>query len=355
MSFKGKLLRLFGSKNYTEAFDAQKINRVLIVRPGRIGDVVCMFPLLRELKKAYPHWQLDIYAGIHSNYLYDDLPYVNQVYTKYKKRQPLKTFIDLVKMYFKRYDLIIDTMPMKFSLQMSLLLLRAEWMVGLEDEPRYGVSKRDLSRYYKLLEASDEAHMVELMTGLAGLVDINDYSTQMEFPLDEKRYEIAHKFCSELKGLQCIGLNVDASSLTRNLYEKQIVEICQKFSDKNIDIVLFSLPARREELEEIIRKHSLTHVVLSYPTQSILDATALLREMDLIISPDTSIIHIASACNIPTVGIFRNNDPHINRWGPRSDLHAVIKSNVLDENSVEGFSIEELFKKSEEFLKTTQK
>lgn len=350
MSFKGKLLKLFGQKKYTQTFDPQKIERVLIVRPGRIGDVVCMFPLLRELKKAYPHWQLDVYAGIHSNYLFDELPYVNTVYTKYKKRQPLKTFGDLVKMYFNKYDLIIDTMPMKFSLQMSLMLLRAEWMVGLEDEPRYGICKRDLSRYYKLLEARDEMHMVELMSALAELVGVKDYSTKMEFPTDTKRTEFAQQFCHELNGSKRIGLNVDASSVTRNLYKDQIVEICQKFSEKDVDIILFSLPSRREELEAIIHKHTLGHVILSYPTQSILDATALLREMDLIISPDTSIIHIASACNIPTVGIYRNNDPHITRWGPRSDLHAVIKSNVLDENSVEGFSIEELVQKSEEFL-----
>lgn len=50
--------------------------------------------------------------------------------------------------------------------------------------------------------------------------------------------------------------------------------------------------------------------------------------------------------NIPTVGIYRNDEQHIAQWGALSSLHVVIRSSVVDDNTLEGFSTKEAVEKS---------
>ncbi len=347
MSWKGWLLKKIKRKK--EMFDPKKVKRVLVVRNARIGDAVCAFPLLRELKKAYPHFEIDVYGTIHCDYLFEKLPYVNNVYTKYKKRQFLKTWFEILKMKFRHYDLVVDAMPLRFGRTMTILFLNPKWIMGLGVEKRYGLEKKELS-FYDGIYTPDfgKEHMVEELCGLLPLIQITHYDTAMEFPKDLKKAKIAEEFIHTLNATKVIGLNVDASSLTRNLYEKQIVEIITKL-DK-YQVVLLSLPQRRAELETIISKYQLSNCQLSYQTDSIFDVAELLRLLDLLISPDTSLIHLASAMDIPTVGIYRNNDEHIMEWGPRSRFHAIIRSTVLDDNTLEGFSTLEAVESTIELL-----
>jgi ADP-heptose:LPS heptosyltransferase len=347
MTWKSWILKKMGVKKLADPFDPKQIKRILVVRNARIGDAVCVFPMLRELKKGYPHLEIDVYAGRHSDFLFRQLPYVNHVYTKYKKRQFLKTLIEIISMKRRHYDLIINAMPMKFELEISLFWMNPRWMIGLgasKDDKQYEVLREELSYYDKLKIFQPGEHMVDYLCGLLSLIGIDHYERKMEFPYDEDKYFIAQKFVKSLNTGIVIGLNVDSSSLTRNLYEQQIVEIVSGLHD--YQIVLLSLPERRVELETIIAKYHLSNCQLSYQTNSIFDVAALLRVFDLLISPDTSTIHIASAVDIPTVGIYRNDDQHIALWGPLSTSHEIIRSSVLDNNTLEGFSTQDVVNKS---------
>lgn len=339
MNWKGWILKKIRKKK--EVFDPNIVKRVLVVRNARIGDAICAFPLLRELKKAYPNFEIDVFATIHCDFLFEKLPYVNKVFTKYKKRQFIKTWIEILKMKFRNYDLVIDAMPLRFDQSMTILFLHPKWIIGLGVEKRYGIEKKEIS-FYDGVYTPDfgKEHMVEELCGLLSLINIEDFDTTMEFPKDNEKSKRAEEFIHSVNSNIVIGLNVDASSITRNLYEKQIVEIIRGLKDYKI--ILLSLPQRRIELESIISKYELTNCQLSYQTNSIFDVAEILRLLDLLITPDTSLIHLASAMDIPTVGIFRNNDEHIIKWGPRSHLKAIVRAVVLENNSLEGFNSEEV-------------
>ncbi|MDD3769137.1 MAG: glycosyltransferase family 9 protein [Sulfuricurvum sp.] len=355
MNWKGRILKLFGSKNNRRQFDPKQVKRVLVIRNARIGDAVCAFPLLRELKKAYPEWGIDVYAGRHSDFLFRKLPYVSRVYIKYKKREFFKTWVELIKMKRRKYDLIINAMPLKFDREITTFWMNPQWAIGLgmsKDDKQYGIFRDDLTFYDSVKEFVHGEHMVDYLCGMLPLIGIDNYDTQMEFPFSEKESLTAGAFIHALPDQQIIGLNVDASSVKRNLYEEQILQIVRQL--KNQTVVLLSLPSRRTELEKMIQDHQLSNCLLSYQTDTIFDAAELIRRLDLLISPDTSVIHIASALDIPTVGIYRNDEQHIALWGPRSKQHVVIKSSVLDDNSLEGFDTEQTVDKSLELLKNNK-
>lgn len=350
MSLKGKILRFLGNRSSEVEIKPDAIKRVLVVRNGRIGDVVCMFPLLREIKENFPQWEVDVYAGIHSNFLFDYCPFVERVYTKYKTRQIIRTWIDFFKMYFRSYDLIIDAMPLRFELQASLFLLNPRWMVGLEYSDRHGVYKKDLNRYMHLHQVSAGEHAVDYLTDLITFLGVRSYSKKMLFFNDKQYTDKAETFIKGFEEKRLIALNIDASSSTRSLYEVQIVEILQSLAGKETAVLVFSLPGRRDEVTSLIDSYQLAHVYPTYETKTIYDVAALLEKMEMVISPDTSIIHIASAYDIPTVGIYKNDDIHIAGWGPRSEVNRVIRSQFSEENSLEGFSTQELISAAKSFL-----
>ena len=56
---------------------------------------------------------------------------------------------------------------------------------------------------------------------------------------------------------------------------------------------------------------------------SLVDTWAVLWELDLVISVDTGMIHMAAAVGVPVISLFGPGDPAI--WGPRGQLNRVIQ------------------------------
>jgi ADP-heptose:LPS heptosyltransferase len=71
----------------------------------------------------------------------------------------------------------------------------------------------------------------------------------------------------------------------------------------------------------------------------------LCNRSDLIISPDTALIHIASALDKPVIGIYQNNGIKAVQWGPRSRLHGLVLSASAD--GIAGFSVTQVLRQAE--------
>jgi ADP-heptose:LPS heptosyltransferase len=56
---------------------------------------------------------------------------------------------------------------------------------------------------------------------------------------------------------------------------------------------------------------------------SLVDTWVALKELDLVISVDTGMIHMAAAGGVPVISLFGPGDPAI--WGPRGQLNRVIQ------------------------------
>lgn len=71
---------------------------------------------------------------------------------------------------------------------------------------------------------------------------------------------------------------------------------------------------------------------------------AVCARADLIISPDTSLVHIASALDRPILGIFQDDGVKVTEWGPRSSRFETVIA--PDRNSIAGFSVDEVVTKA---------
>lgn len=66
----------------------------------------------------------------------------------------------------------------------------------------------------------------------------------------------------------------------------------------------------------------------------------LCERANLVISPDTAVIHIASAFDTPVIGIYQNNGVKSVQWGPRSKAAGIVLSACP--LSIKGFDVKEV-------------
>ena len=328
------ILKFLLQKKIKEPIDKKEINKILFIRNLKIGDAVVSFPLLREIKKNFPNAEIDVYTSTNSDFLFNKLPYCKNIFIKFRKKHFYKTLYQIILMRKRKYDLVEEAVPMKFGLELSIWYIKPRWVIGFGKsggDQKLDLSREELSFYDKLTLEEDvsKQHSTEHMCSLLDLIDIKNYSTKMEFPFDENKYNYAQEFISKLpKKNGLIALNVDASNTKSILGKEQIIKFANSLRGGEYTIVILSLPSRQDEIRDIILSENLSNCILSYTTETIFDATELMRCCDILISPDTSFIHIASAIDLPTIGLYYKDN--FTYWGPKSSINYVVRTNNYD-------------------------
>lgn len=90
-------------------------------------------------------------------------------------------------------------------------------------------------------------------------------------------------------------------------------------------IILLSLPKDQGKAQAVQRGiGERARCAPALPT--LLDAAALIDCMDMIVSPDTSIIHICSALQVPVVGLYTGNERNRRMFSPWQVPHRIVWS-----------------------------
>ena len=102
----------------------------------------------------------------------------------------------------------------------------------------------------------------------------------------------------------------------------------------------------------MITELGLDFVIPSYTTETIIDVAALVEQLDLIITPDTSIVHIASSFDKPVVSIHENNKDSFRLWSPSSTLSKTIFA--TSRYGLVDYSVNDIVKSAVDILQTIE-
>jgi ADP-heptose:LPS heptosyltransferase len=115
-------------------------------------------------------------------------------------------------------------------------------------------------------------------------------------------------------------------------------------ANNNIQIIILTTPSNFQITTKKVSKITLDYVVTSYKIESILDVAALIKHLDLVITPDTSIVHIASAFNIPIVTIHEDNRDSYQLFAPTSKYSRTVFSEFSDR--LDGYNVGKIIENS---------
>ena len=326
------------------------IKSILFLRyDGKIGDMIVNSLMFREIKKVYPDIRIGVIARGAAIDIIKDNPNVDKIYKYYKDRKKIKDLA--LKIKEEKYDLLIDFSEMLRVNQMMLInLCGARINIGLD--------RKDWKLFDLSIESGKDFKWTEHITKryLAYLIKLGLKKENINISYDiylkdEKKYEV---FFNEIKESKKLILNPYGASKHKSFSIETLENIITYLKDKDIAIILTYFGDKYKELEFLEKKYK--YVYIPKKIESILDTAILIKKSDYVISPDTSIVHIASAFNKKMITVYppkggKYGVDHL-VWAPKSEYSRVIfckdKTGTYDEIDINTFNMQEM---KEEILK----
>lgn len=349
---RGLAIKVVGKKKRKE-IKKEKIKRI-IIDGGRIGDIVVKTPMLEALAKLNKDVKIDISVVNGARDLVENIPYINEVIedqNKPTRNKIIKGYRELkgALKNRKKYDLYFDfTNNNRFIHTLALKLLAPRYLIGRYRLEKFGVKKDELTLFDSYIDVKDEAHAVDINMDYLKPLGLDKESKKYKLYLGENETKYKNYF---EKNKINIVVNHKASSGPRSLTFEQLKELSLKLIKLNKDIVVYliSIPSEYEILKELIEKIDEKNIKLLPKTNGISEAAGLLKYSDMLVSVDTGIIHIASAYNIPIVGIYPLTENSAKLFEPKSERYEIIRG-TKNGYTIEGVSLDKVVKSVDKIL-----
>lgn len=287
------------------------ISKILVCRPNhRLGNILLLTPLLRELERVYPGAEVDLVVGTPvTRDLVAQFPRVRTVFNlgARRVRHPLLILSTLLKLRSARYDLAIEPTGNSNSGRVLMRAVRARYSVQCEAPADMGdvvgVPRQHLARIPvdALRRALRDDHGCRVDS--APVPGLSIRLTRTERELGRKWVTLISKTPDPAR---VVGVFAEATG--RKRYPTSWwIELLDELARLRPEVVVV----------EILAAHGRSRLGGRFPTFYSSDARALgaaMSQLNCLISGDCGVMHLASASGVPTVGLFCVTDP--NRYGP---------------------------------------
>jgi ADP-heptose:LPS heptosyltransferase len=326
--------RLFFKKGSPDfgPLDARKMKKILFLRPDRIGDTVCTLPLFDAFREKYPHLRLSVFASPKNIRLIEDDPRFDRIYNY--RRNIIHDAKQVRKIRKARYDCIVDTLG---DDSVTTLFLSQFCSVGA---PRVGIGKKKFAPYYDFnhpVEKGGPDHIIRINLQLLRAFGLDpDRTDGFAAPyLDKDSVKKADDFFADISGDGKNRLNVGINLSVRGPNRVWPDEKCRDFIEMvlreydNVRIIIFTAPPDRARGDRLLG--GFDRSVYQVPSGcNLREATALMSRLDMMISPDTAVIHIARAFKVPVVGIYPEYKNIYRQWYPYGQTDGLVLSYGVD-------------------------
>jgi len=347
---KAILLKYFTCKKRS-TFDLSKTKKIIFLRYDRIGDMIITTPVFRELKLSFPNIEISVLASKANQNILKNNPYINHIYTNHKN-DFFNDFFTLLKLRKENFDVAIEfdhsVIPHAIF---RLKMINPKKIISVHKDGRYGVKGNELYMYDVFTPKDQYSHFKDIWLNTIKPFGVTCKSSKYDIFYTKEQKEEAKCFISSFKNKIKIGINLEGAVKGKQIKENELFQICKKIHQKydDVKIIILSTPNKKQLVDDIISTMNFDFVISSYITKSILDVAALIDNLDLIITPDTSIVHIASTFNKPVITIHENNQDSFRLFAPTSDLSKTVFAK--SKNGLEDYNVDDIVKYSLAFIK----
>lgn len=294
--------------------------RILLLRQGGLGDALVCVPIARALRRALPEARLDLLLSRRNRVIGPAYaPYVNRIWN-YTKRpwQTLKLFVQLRR---QRYDVVLDLIDAPSTT--SRLLLRVSGA-----PVRIGIGQRSEGSYTDAAPSrrGPGIHIVERMSQILVPLGIDPAGAplDLEFPIPEAEQAEAARLLGPRKGDYRIGFNLSGGFAAKYWGRARFIELAEwvRGHHPEAELLILGAPDYAAEVVAIAAASGATAVP---PVDAFGTFAALLHQCDLLVTPDTSVSHLAAAWKRPAVVLFIQKDsPASELWAPYHSPHRAL-------------------------------
>lgn len=262
-------------------------------------------PSFGLLKNKFPDIQIDVLASRHNSGIIKNNPNIDNIIILQKSPKKIINFIFRLRKQY--YDYYLDPKD-HYSREGALIacLVRA---------------KNKIYYNHNLIE-TETRHYSDIYTSALSIFNIHLDKMLIPELFTELASDIyVDNFFKENNLQKPIVLNISAGEPYRMLDSEKWSEFLNR--NKDFRFVISFSPEHKVLAETIINS---TQNSLSFLSRSFDDAISLIKSARMLISPDTSLVHVAAAFNIDLLGLYSGLEENYLRFEPRSDRKEIIRS-----------------------------
>ncbi len=297
------LLKLF-PKNSTAESNATPIKKILVIRPGGMGDALLLLPILKEVVALF-HVRIDILCEPRNENVFKSVTFLNQIFS-YKH---LKSMLSV---FQKKYDAVFDTEQSHFLSAIITRLIRADIKAGFKTKGREKMYNKAVAYSHHIYEATIFWELFSIVFSLRKPFHFN-------FPyfISPKQNQLL-----SFKEEKIICLFPGATIDERLWPEKRWAEVMDWIVNRNLKPILIGGLKEYNQCKKIMTYCKTDTGINLCATLSITETAALLDQAKLLISTDSGILHLGVLCNVPTISLFGSGIA--DKWAPQGKQDAVI-------------------------------
>ncbi len=288
-----------------------KITNILLIKPGAIGDLLQLTPVIRVLKRKFPDARISLIVSAPATAsLFRHNPYVHEtiVFDKKGEHRSVSALLGLWwKLRCARYDMVLNFQRSNIK----------AWLLASAAFPCRVLV------YHKAKDRVVHAVVNHLETVASLGIDAND--VELDLFTSETEEDFADKlfFSSGLTEKKVVALNPGASNRIKCWSPGSFARLADRLADDlDARAIIVGGTEDRDLADEICSgmRHNPIDLVGKV---TLLQLGAVLKRCSLLVSGDTGPLHLATAVRTPVIALFGAIDPR--RTGPVGQTHMVIR------------------------------
>ncbi len=289
---------------------------ICILRLSAIGDVCHAVAAIQAIQKQWPSTKITWIMGKIEAQLLSDLPGINVIVF-----DKASGFAGMRAIWKQLADQHFDAL-----LHMQLALRASALTLGIKAKYKIGFNRKRAKEGQwlftnKKIKDVSSAHVLDSFFEFAYFLGIEKTTPSWNIPLAESDISFAQQQREDNKPLFVIS--PAASKDERNWLTDRYAAVADYAVQKGFQVILCGSPAPREvKLGSDIQALMTEEASNLIGKTSLKQLTAVIREAQLILAPDSGPAHIATTQGVPVIGLYGHSNP--NRTRPYLSKDTVI-------------------------------
>lgn len=302
------------------------VSRILVIRYGRLGDLVLLTPALRALRRRFPSAHVSALVDQRYAAVLEMCSAVDRVIASDRigmRDSPwwsgaLRALRSAQELRNARYDLVIDFHGFRET-NLLAWYSRAPWRIGLRrNEPSY------LPFCFNLdpVPEDQNLHVADRFDSLVEPLGVSLGARDIRLEVPAGSRIKAERFLRE-RGMdgcpRLIGMNLGASAADKMWPAPRFASLADKLADRyDLGVLLLCGPGEEALLGQAESSLKTDRYALAGQL-GLKDLAAVIGRCHLLVSNDSGPMHFGPALDVPTLGLFSLSDPlHYRPLGNRN-------------------------------------
>jgi len=292
--------------------------KILVVRTDRVGDVVMITPMLRELRRTFP----DAYIATLTNPNTADIlignPHIDKIITDDLQGDSFDAVVSELKELKFTHGLLV--MPTKRA---------AYQMFAAGVKKRIGVGRKiyELITFMKSVSRNKYIplrHEADYCMDLARYIGVETNNLSPEIFLTAAEKEIALKTLVEIgagKDDFKIIVHTGSGHSSSNWSEAKYFELIKKILNEHPDAkIILTAKEMSEKFRMQLLELKSAGIIFADKAKRLRELISIISCADMLIAPSTGPLHIAAALGIKTIGLYCHRRMNCAKhWGALGD------------------------------------